>query len=106
MKELIQKIKIKLTPNLNEKGLFAIASLEMAEAWSIKGYRVQKSNKINGEFGYLWVTPPSYQGADKRWHTIVYIESREEWAEIERIILKAYYEKLSESTTSYNPSEL
>ena len=85
-------IKIKF---LEQEKLKAIISLDFGD-FTVKGFRVQKSEYENSKGDKLWLTPPSYQGGGGKYHPIFYIPNKDLWIDLENRIWDEYEDQLKE----------
>jgi DNA-binding cell septation regulator SpoVG len=88
MKINIDEIKARIK-FLEEDKLKAIISLDF-EDFTIKGFRVMKSDRQNDCGKYLWLVPPSYQGKEGKYHPIFFIPKKETWKRLEKMIWGEY----------------
>ncbi len=88
MKININEIGVKIK-FLEQEKLKAIIGLHFGD-FTIKGFRVMKSNYKNDYGDELWLTPPSYQGGNGSYHSIFYIPNKELWKELEKKIWNEY----------------
>ncbi len=88
MKINIEEIQLKIKFVEQEK-LKAIISLDFGD-FTVKGFRVMKSNYKNDCGEELWLTPPSYRGGGGSYHPIFFIPNKELWKKLEKKIWKEY----------------
>ena len=90
----IEEVKVKFKI-LDQKKLKAIASLDFGDC-IIKGFRIMDSDFPNMNGDKLWLTPPSYQGAEGKYHPIFFMENKDRWKKLEEKIWNEYKKKLKE----------
>jgi|SRR3989338_1629430 len=79
------QVKIKF---VDQEKLKAIISLDFGD-FTIKGFRVMKSDYKNDNGEELWLTPPAYLGGGK-YHPIFFMPNKERWKELEKKIWEEY----------------
>ncbi len=79
-------VKIKF---LEQEKLKAIIGLDFGD-FTIKGFRVMKSDYKNDYGEELWITPPSYRGGGGSYHPIFFIPDKDLWKKLEKKIWDEY----------------
>lgn len=94
MKINIEEIQVKIK-FVEQQILKAIIGLDFGD-FTIKGFRVMKSEYKNDYGEELWLTPPSYQGAGGHYHPIFFVPDKELWKKLEKKIWEEYHIQLEE----------
>ncbi len=81
------KVKIKLSDKTN---LEATAVLDFGDI-TVKGFRLSTSEHENPNMSNakLYLQPPSYR-AGRTYQKLVFVNDKEKWEEIERLVFKEY----------------
>ena len=91
MEYLPSDIEIKLIEDEKWKAIVTLHFGKMV----VRGFRIRISD-ISNEF---WVVPPSlYNQKTKRYHPIFFLEDKEKWAVIQKMILDKLDETLSNNS--------
>lgn len=92
---IIENAVVTINP-VNRGNLYATAIIKVPDVFTIKNFTISKSDYLNNNLNEkIWIQPPSYKDVGGKYQKLFFLENKDFWSEIEKIIYRSYLAKIS-----------